>query len=62
MLEQLRKIPYGTTASYSEIALRLGKPRAMRVVGTANGKNPIPLIILCHRVIASNGYTCRFRW
>ncbi|NOX75783.1 MAG: methylated-DNA--[protein]-cysteine S-methyltransferase [Gammaproteobacteria bacterium] len=60
VLEQLRKIPYGTTVSYSEIALRLGKPRAMRAVGTANGRNPIPLIIPCHRVIASNGTLAGF--
>jgi len=60
VLEQLRKIPYGATLSYSEVAARLGKPRAMRAVGTANGRNPIPLIIPCHRVIARNSSLAGF--
>ncbi len=55
VLAELRKIPDGVTVSYSEIAMRLGKPRAMRAVGAANARNPIPLIIPCHRVIGSNG-------
>ncbi|MBL1276731.1 MAG: methylated-DNA--[protein]-cysteine S-methyltransferase [Ectothiorhodospiraceae bacterium] len=55
VLEELRKIPYGVTVSYRDIAMRLGKPQAMRAVGTANGRNPLPLIIPCHRVIGSNG-------
>ncbi len=55
VLEELIKIPYGTTVSYQEIAVRLGKPRAMRAVGAANGRNPIPVIIPCHRVIGANG-------
>jgi methylated-DNA-[protein]-cysteine S-methyltransferase len=55
VLDELLKIPYGATASYREIALRLGNPKAMRAVGAANGRNPIPLIIPCHRVIGSNG-------
>ena len=55
VLSELQKIPYGTTASYSEIAERIGKPKAVRAVGAANGRNPIPIIIPCHRVIGSDG-------
>jgi O-6-methylguanine DNA methyltransferase len=51
----LAKIPYGQTHSYKEIALAVGYPKASRAVGNANGRNSIPLIIPCHRVIASNG-------
>lgn len=51
----LRDIPYGQTASYAEIAARIGRPKSMRAVGAANGANPISLIIPCHRVIGSNG-------
>ncbi|MEX2130584.1 MAG: methylated-DNA--[protein]-cysteine S-methyltransferase [Pseudohongiellaceae bacterium] len=51
----LQKIPYGETVSYGDIALRIGKPKASRAVGAANGKNPIPIIIPCHRVIGSTG-------
>lgn len=52
---QLLQIPYGQTASYKDIAYRLSDPNASRAVGTANGKNPICIIIPCHRVITSNG-------
>ena len=55
VLEELQRIPYGETASYSEIAERIGRPRAMRAVGAANGRNPIPIIIPCHRVIGRSG-------
>lgn len=55
VLEELKKIPYGETASYGEIAKRIGKPKAMRAVGAANGRNPIPIIVPCHRVIGSTG-------
>ncbi len=55
VLDELKKIPYGETVSYGKIAERLGKPQAMRAVGAANGRNPIPVIIPCHRVIGSNG-------
>jgi methylated-DNA-[protein]-cysteine S-methyltransferase len=55
VLDELRKIPYGTTTSYGEIARRIGRPRAVRAVGRANGRNPIPIIIPCHRVIGSTG-------
>ena len=51
----LQTIPYGQTISYRELARRVGKPKAYRAVGNANGKNPIPIIIPCHRVIQSNG-------
>jgi methylated-DNA-[protein]-cysteine S-methyltransferase len=52
---QLEEIPYGKTTSYGEIADVLGKPNASRAVGNANGKNPIAIIIPCHRVIGSDG-------
>jgi methylated-DNA-[protein]-cysteine S-methyltransferase len=51
----LLEIPYGDTISYAELARRIGKPSAVRAVGAANGANPIPVIIPCHRVIGSNG-------
>lgn len=51
----LRAIPYGQTVSYGEIAKAIGKPKASRAVGTANGRNPISIIVPCHRVIGSNG-------
>ena len=52
---QLQKIPFGQTASYGDVARAVGSPRAFRAVGNANNKNPIPLIIPCHRVIGSDG-------
>jgi methylated-DNA-[protein]-cysteine S-methyltransferase len=52
---QLQKIPFGQTASYGDVARGVGSPRAFRAVGNANNKNPIPLIIPCHRVIGSDG-------
>ncbi len=51
----LRKIPYGETISYKELAEMIGSPRAVRAVGAANGANPIPIIIPCHRVIGNDG-------
>lgn len=51
----LQKIPYGETVSYGQLARRIGSPDAARAVGLANGSNPIPIIIPCHRVIGSNG-------
>ncbi len=53
--EKLCDIPYGETISYGELAKRIGNPNASRAVGLANGSNPIPIIIPCHRVIGSNG-------
>lgn len=55
VLEELRRIPYGQTTSYGAIAERIGRPKAMRAVGAANGRNPIPIIIPCHRVVGSSG-------
>ncbi len=52
---ELSLIPYGQTCSYRDIAIRLGNPNSTRAVGSANGKNPICILIPCHRVIASNG-------
>jgi len=51
----LRAIPYGETISYAQLAQKIGDPKAVRAVGLANGSNPIPIIIPCHRVIGSNG-------
>lgn len=51
----LCKIPYGETISYGEQARRIGQPNAFRAVGTANGQNPISIIVPCHRVIGANG-------
>lgn len=51
----LRTIPYGQTVSYTDVAKMIGKPSACRAVGNANGKNPIPIIIPCHRVLAADG-------
>lgn len=53
--EALLKIPYGRTASYAEIARAVGSPRACRAVGMANNRNPIAIIIPCHRVIGADG-------
>ena len=53
--EELLAIPYGETRSYADVAREIGNPKAVRATGTANGANPIPLIIPCHRVIASGG-------
>jgi methylated-DNA-[protein]-cysteine S-methyltransferase len=53
--QELCGIPYGETISYGELAKRIGNPNASRAVGLANGSNPIPIIIPCHRVIGSNG-------
>ena len=52
---ELRKIPFGETISYAELAVRIGNPKASRAVGAANGKNPISIVIPCHRVIGSSG-------
>jgi methylated-DNA-[protein]-cysteine S-methyltransferase len=52
---ELQKIAYGETISYGELARRIGNPKSSRAVGLANGSNPIPIVIPCHRVIGSNG-------
>jgi methylated-DNA-[protein]-cysteine S-methyltransferase len=53
--DEVRAIPYGETATYAEIAERIGRPGACRAVGRANGRNPVALIVPCHRVIGSDG-------
>jgi len=55
VLEALQTIPYGETTSYGAIAKQIGRPKAVRAVGAANGRNPIPIIVPCHRVIGSGG-------
>ena len=53
--QELRAIPYGETISYAQLATRIGKPSAMRAVGAANGRNPLPIVVPCHRVIGADG-------
>lgn len=53
--EQLRRIPYGATISYGELAQRIGDASAARAVGAANGQNPLPIVVPCHRVIGADG-------
>ncbi len=55
VLEALSDIPYGETRSYAQIAASIGKPDAVRAVGAANGRNPLPIVIPCHRVIGKDG-------
>ena len=51
----LREVPYGQTASYAQIAARVGSPTAYRAVGSANGRNPLSIIVPCHRIVGANG-------
>ena len=53
--QEMQKIPYGKSITYSDLACKVGSPKAFRAVGTACGKNPLPLIIPCHRVKAQSG-------
>jgi methylated-DNA-[protein]-cysteine S-methyltransferase len=53
--QELVRIPFGATTTYSQLAQRVGKPTASRAVGNANGRNPISIIVPCHRVIGTNG-------
>jgi methylated-DNA-[protein]-cysteine S-methyltransferase len=53
--EELRRIPFGETRSYGEVARAIGRPNASRAVGRANGANPIPIVVPCHRVIGADG-------
>jgi methylated-DNA-[protein]-cysteine S-methyltransferase len=53
--DELTRIPFGETISYGELARRLGDPRLVRAVGTANGRNPLSIVIPCHRVIGADG-------
>ncbi len=52
---RLRGVPYGTTATYAELARRIGRPRAVRAVGKANGDNPLAILVPCHRIVGSDG-------
>jgi len=53
--QELQNIPHGQTISYGELACRLGQPKASRAVGLANGRNPISIVVPCHRVVGANG-------
>lgn len=57
----ISEVPYGETASYKEIAISSGNPRAVRAVGMANNRNPIPIFIPCHRIIGNNGKLIGYR-
>ena len=58
--QQLQRIPFGEVCSYGQLAKAIGRPKAVRAVGAANGRNPIPIIIPCHRVIGANGQLTGF--
>ena len=58
----LRKLPFGETTTYKELAVKLGDRNKVRAVGMANAKNPIPIIVPCHRVIGTNGKLTGFAW
>lgn len=58
--DELCKIPYGTTASYKDISRAIGHPKSYRAVGLANNRNPLPIFIPCHRVIAADGNICGY--
>ena len=60
--KEVYKIPYGSTRSYKDIALCINKPRAVRAVATAIGKNPLMILIPCHRVIGSDGKLCGYAY
>ena len=60
--KELTKIPYGTTISYEELALRIGNPKAVRAVATAVGENPLSIAIPCHRIIRKSGEIGEYHW
>jgi methylated-DNA-[protein]-cysteine S-methyltransferase len=60
--DALLAIPYGTTRSYGDIARAIGRPAASRAVGTANARNPLAIVVPCHRVIGANGALTGFAW
>lgn len=66
VLKETKKIPYGSTITYSELAQKIGKPKACRAIGQALASNPLPIIIPCHRVIRKDGslggFSAGFRW
>jgi methylated-DNA-[protein]-cysteine S-methyltransferase len=55
VLDQLARVPYGQTATYGELASRVGHPRAARAVGTVMNRNPVPIVLPCHRVVGASG-------
>ena len=55
VLEELARVPYGRTATYGELAARVGRPRAARAIGMVMNHNPIPIVLPCHRIVGSNG-------
>jgi len=59
--QALTAIPYGETRSYADIAKAIGRPTAVRAVGAANGRNPVPIVVPCHRVIGQNGTLTGYR-
>lgn len=61
VLASLRTIPYGTTQSYAVVASATGRPKAVRAVGTACGRNPVPVVVPCHRVVRSDGSIGQYR-
>ena len=60
--QQLKMIPYGKTSSYQDIARQINNPKAVRAVGSANGKNPLTIVVPCHRVIGSDGSLTGYAW
>lgn len=60
--EELRKIPYGTTRTYSQVARAIGKPRAIRAVARACATNPVSVVVPCHRVVREDGKLAGYRW
>ena len=60
--EMLLKIPLGKVTTYTDVAIQIGKPKAVRAVGTAVGKNPISFVVPCHRVVGKSGSLCGYHW
>jgi AraC family transcriptional regulator of adaptative response/methylated-DNA-[protein]-cysteine methyltransferase len=60
--EELRKIPYGTTRTYSQVARAIGKPKAIRAVARACARNPVSVVVPCHRVVREDGKLAGYRW
>jgi AraC family transcriptional regulator, regulatory protein of adaptative response / methylated-DNA-[protein]-cysteine methyltransferase len=60
--QELQRIPPGRTASYKEVARRIGNPRAVRAVANACAANPVPLVVPCHRVVRGDGAPGGYRW
>ena len=60
--EELRKIPYGSTLTYTEVARRIGRPKAIRAVARACATNPVSVVVPCHRVVRQDGNLAGYRW